>query len=921
MQNVKKVYFNNLLTTYINEKGEEKKNLILPKGWNDPNFSNEDKGYGYLVKTGQISGITVLDCDDKEAYLSLCEIYPNINKHYTVKTRRGYHVYFKYNKDVKKFDKVKYGINIDTQNNGALIIGAGTVLTRHNDEKLKYTYMFGDLRPIPDEILEYCQNHSRQELKEFTSNTKYNYEITDEQLHDILKQIEEKHDEYFKNYQDWLIYTTIMKGLNQYDMWDDYNKKYTGYNKATNLKTWESIKIHISINYFCKLLQIPYMKYYKVDKTINNDITTSYKQEINNKYITVSYKDIEKYDTIILESKTGTGKTTGVSKMCEKYLLENNEYSILSIVNLISLADQQCVTFEKSNITLMNYKKDFNPSLMMIENSVICINSLYKLAECDFSHKIVYIDEIHALTKSMSHNATLKFQQLIFNTLLRIIKTCYKLIISDAHILDNTLLLIKERLTDTKMKTKHYVNTYNKFQDVTALKFNDENKFYEKMEHAVIENKNFSFCSDSKNIITNWYNWLYDVASEKTQAKMFLFTSDTDISLCEDWTDKIIFYSPKISCGVDITILTEQTTQYVYITGKSVDSIQLYQMSTRTRNMNEINYYSTCQSKKSIYENIVDCENKLHEEYLKNKFGLSCIDYKSNRNMTDEDVFFHIYADNEYRKDLLTTNIEHFYKVELKNAGFNLICYDDEKIKLSEDIKDKMNEVKEEINKDKFIKLVDNVDKLDDDVDIGGIKSMVDRVKILNINTKELTETYKDIIEDEYKFEQFLNYNRLNKSHEYCKTKLNEVVNNKLLCGIQSNVWNKINYIHALSYACGINNIFDFNNIQMFEKTKANLNLITSIKVLYNKRDKVKADDYNHDNIVKLYIFMIESLIKKLGIIKSVKSNKRDETRNKRICVIDEDNKNRYDELISIMNKNNKDTTVYDFSIFDDENA
>ena len=48
---------------------------------------------------------------------------------------------------------------------------------------------------------------------------------------------------------------------------------------------------------------------------------------------------------------------------------------------------------------------------------------------------------------------------------------------------------------------------------------------------------------------------LYAIASVETQNKMLLYTSEDDTAIQEDWNDKIIFYSPKITTGVDITSL------------------------------------------------------------------------------------------------------------------------------------------------------------------------------------------------------------------------------------------------------------------------------------------------------------------------------------------------------------------------------
>lgn len=908
--NFSKFYLTAPLTSMLDTNGVEKKHVtgVVPPKWQyvDPKVRKtgfKDNGFGNGVHTGKLSNIVVIDCDNMESYEVLCRAYDKLHEHYTVKTRKGYHVYFLYDKDIKSFDNDTYGTRIDLQSDGKFVFGEGTTLYRYDGTTTDYTYTHGKIKKMPIQIRNMCKMHNDDHmLEQFTSNSTYSYEIDDDTLRNILDQIEEKFPKYFTEYNDWLVYTTIMKTMGAQAIWDEYNKMYDNYNAVANMRTWNSIKVNISINFFCKLLKIPYVRFHKVsgETVLSNNIKID---EMDSNYVTIEYDELYNYDTLILESKTGTGKTTAVSKLSKIYLTLNPGYSILSIVNLISLADQQCETFRKSGVELLNYNDESNASILMMKNSVICINSLHKLATCDFSNKIVYIDEIHALTKSLTHNTTLKFQKLVYNTLERMIRDCYKLIVSDAHILQNTMWLLDERLNDKTKPVRYYRNAFNKFQDVDAIQYKDENTFYEKMEQAVLNGENFTFCCDSKKIATDWFNYLYEIAPMDVQEKMLLFTSDTDTELCKDWKNKIVVYSPKISCGVDITIKSEQTTQYVYVTGKSVDPIQLYQMSTRTRNMKEMNFYSSCVSKVAQYEDVHECEVKKVAEFKMNVLGLSSIDYDRDvPTLATETRFMRMYCENEFQKDHYGTNVEHFFKEELANAGFNVIDYEDEVQGLNDETKEKIREIMEQIVEEKYTKLIETVELIDETTAVDSdIKNMVGRVKILNITDKNIVEEYRSVIEDEYIFEHFMNYGRLNTSYDHCQYKLTETVKNKMLNGIHNNVWNKIMYMYKLMKVCKMDNILDISNIQMPEMTEDVVKLITCIKVLYNKRDNVKAERYVHKNIVQLYVFMLNNLTKKIGIVKSTKSNKRDEIRDERIYSINEENKAKYDKLLHIM--------------------
>ena len=277
--------------------------------------------------------------------------------------------------------------------------------------------------------------------------------------------------------------------------------------------------------------------------------------EISEKYININFQEMYESKTIILQSGTGSGKTTCTAKQLHSYFLLNHHHTLLSIVNLITLAKQQIKTFQKQNIKLCSYQ-DTEVEEIMDNHSVICINSLHKLAQCDFTDKVIYIDEIYSLCNTLTHNDTIKNQRLVYNTLIRAIKECHKLIVSDAHIYDNVMMLLEQRL-QLYNSPLIYVNTYNKFDGINCNFYDDENKFYKILESRVKRSVPFIFGSDNKTVITKYYQSLYDMADKETQSKMFLYTSETNEELCDDWNDKLIFYSPKITTAVDIKTVSK----------------------------------------------------------------------------------------------------------------------------------------------------------------------------------------------------------------------------------------------------------------------------------------------------------------------------------------------------------------------------
>lgn len=937
--NFKKVYIENQVSTFIDEKGEEKKKKVkLPFKWTNDKFDFDNqinRNYGCAIRTGKINNITVVDIDNMNTFKEICKICPDILKYYHVKTLKGFHFYFNYVPELKKngtniWDKFE-GVDIRTDGGCAYYLNN---VHRYNydpnNKETYYSYIYegGKLMDMPKCIFDICVSKLSEEdfmNSSYEKPIKYdNIHLTDEDVSEVIDKLIEKYPTYLINYDTWLTFTSVMKWCDKYHLWEEYSKENcnTKYIKGSNDITWKSCK-PIWINYFCKLLKIPFKKFFS--PLYNNEITKFKdellnKIEINTPYMNVPNKAL-KNDIIIMESDPGTGKSTCTAKLYKNYLDKNyfENYKVLSIVSLIKLADQQVLTFRKNGINLISYRteddKFLNPSILLSDHAVICINSLWKLSDFDFSKHILYIDEIHALLNSITHNETIKYQRLVYNTLSYIINTCHKVIVSDAHIFDSVIKLLMVNSDETR-NIMYFKNTYKRFQGVKAIKYDEEDKFYNKMLYDIQNNRPFSFASESKKIVTEYYNCLMKEAPAHVIQNMLLFTADTSEEIVEDWTGKFIFYSPKITCGVDITILTQQTTQYVYINGKSIDSISLLQMSTRTRNMNEMHYidFSVCQ--RSNYTTLEDCKDCLIDTFKKNKIGI--LPFMNEKLTINDNMFFSVYTLNTYVKDKHKTNIGYYFEQELINCGFDIglesITIEDEVIDnkdelnkktehLNKEIANEMKIVSEEIKDEKFNLLVSYIeDKSENKIPNNAIKKMVERVELLKLNTSELVEEYREVIEDENIFDFFMNFTRLHRSFEYCEDKLKQIVSNKMGFGLERNVWNKIKYIHMLSKHLKINNLFALHEIKEPEKTDELENIILSVKKLYDKRDSLTFAKYKLKDYIKLYKFLIDKVIDGLSLFSSKRSNKRDETRSLTIYSVKQDVYDRYKKLMDIFN-------------------
>ena len=151
---------------------------------------------------------------------------------------------------------------------------------------------------------------------------------------------------------------------------------------------------------------------------------------------------------IIVESTTGTGKTSNVALYCKKYeIFDDNKINremnkILSIVSRVSLASQHIESFNEQGINMLSYLDDVN---VEDNNLVICINSLLRFHKYEpefFNNYVVYIDEINTFTRHLTHNNLLNSKlKIIYTTLMKIINNCHKLVLSESIISDNVFNL------------------------------------------------------------------------------------------------------------------------------------------------------------------------------------------------------------------------------------------------------------------------------------------------------------------------------------------------------------------------------------------------------------------------------------------------------------------------------------------------
>jgi P4 family phage/plasmid primase-like protien len=128
------------ITTFYNERQELKKNAHLPTGWKTkPKIQSGHKSF-YVV-TGKISDVVVMDLDDMENdHIKKMKEYADESCNLIVKTRKGYHYYFKYDEYFNKvLRKCDLGVPVDIQTTGQCVYCPPTQYKHHETgEVFKY---------------------------------------------------------------------------------------------------------------------------------------------------------------------------------------------------------------------------------------------------------------------------------------------------------------------------------------------------------------------------------------------------------------------------------------------------------------------------------------------------------------------------------------------------------------------------------------------------------------------------------------------------------------------------------------------------------------------------------------------------------------------------------------------------------------
>jgi hypothetical protein len=225
--------------------GKVNKGYRGTNGWNDLTESLPC-GNNRAIQTGKRSNITVIDVDDMKSYDELITAVPTLKDAYHVKTRQGYHLYFKYNEQLKTVADCFKIKGIDIRNDGGCIIAPPSSYTI-NDVTVKYEVIDGKIADIPDELFQYVKPSAWKEKPQVQKQPK-NGKIIDTDVMKFAQLVALLNPVRAEEYDNWSkvgfgIKNVLGHNEDAIDLFASFSSQSAKFDKAECIKFFQSIKI------------------------------------------------------------------------------------------------------------------------------------------------------------------------------------------------------------------------------------------------------------------------------------------------------------------------------------------------------------------------------------------------------------------------------------------------------------------------------------------------------------------------------------------------------------------------------------------------------------------------------------------------------------------------------------------------------
>ena len=407
----------------------------------------------------------------------------------------------------------------------------------------------------------------------------------------------------------------------------------------------------------------------ETQKHISEDAIIFFKSKIK------EYGD--KQFCILIQSPTGTGKTTAVNKVDDFITEYFKSFTFLSTVTRRSMVACQITAFSKGILKFSSYLNE------CIDTLDYFISSLEYLTRVDDSYDVIILDEINSLINYF-YSDTLKNKRAdCIMKLLKLINKSKIVIACDANITDLVFSLFKQ----IKMDFIYYKNEYLNKLDIPldiyySIKYNEKTNLYTYCDKFIVnkvkDKKSVLILTDSKTITENLKDYLYEVNNNYDYFRIFNKdegTLEDMINIDKIGKDKCICANSKFLYGIDINIEYDEIYLiYRYASGFGIDAFCMIQQMSRARKTQKVNmlvldpkakyYYNTYISYKENKDMQIKCINGyniFHEELCKkhlvvNEFGCTTLTPNGNKTFNLNSIMTEIHFIKTWYDSLFNNN-------------------------------------------------------------------------------------------------------------------------------------------------------------------------------------------------------------------------------------------------------------------------
>jgi len=471
----------------------------------------------------------------------------------------------------------------------------------------------------------------------------------------------------------------------------------------------------------------------------------------NSKYISSDF--IEKAlelishntNVFIIQSPTGSGKTTFINKILESLEVKKDVLSVVSRRSMIA-THQNAFT-----IKLQSYL-DTKTNLT---NYITSLEYLQFLKKTDY--RILILDEINSLINHF-YSDTMNGRRLdSLYKLIAVIKNADIVLCCDANITETVFKLFENLNCDYY----YYRNTYKNKENVKMVIYNPENnsedyniyEFCKLIKNDVINKKSVLIFSDSKNISIKVNTALLEYNNNLNYYLLINKDSGTleDLNNCnQTFKNKCVITSPKICYGLDVLIEYNNIYCIYKNTNKinSMTALEYHQQYSRARNCKCVNILVVSQSKfKNKYisydKNMAEQEQKYNN--YKDNYDILLKKYKlvdelcatlsiEGITINKNSIFAEIHYYKTWYDNLFNRNKVQIIELLAKESGYTI----------------EHKKLKGKFKKISYKKAIDN---FNDQLEIIG-KNIYDEIEF-DDNNKAVSSNIMEQIENRKKFIEF----------------------------------------------------------------------------------------------------------------------------------------------------------------------